>query len=70
MTISKAEWREFCDGLKTANGFEARELLFRGPRFDSAHRTNFGDFAEGDWPLMLPGAGARREFVLRERRKE
>ena len=64
MTIQKQAWLEFCAELTDANGFAARELLFRGPGFDG--ETNFGEF--GDWPLMLPGAGAKREFVVRERK--
>ncbi len=62
MTIQKRAWEEFCDELREANGFEARELLLRGP-------LRHGEPAK-DWPTRLPGLVPKREVEVRERRKE
>lgn len=57
MTFQKTEWLAFCDQLREANGFEARELLLRGP-------LHHGEPAR-DWPAHLPGIAPRREVEIR-----
>ena len=60
MTFQKKEWLAFCDELKEANGFEARELLLRGPLSQGEALTS--------WPTQLPGALPKREVEIGERK--